>query len=60
MKSILLLIERITIPIQFQLSQKQKTFSQFLPKFLRSSLNSKYFEEKNDPHRFCISEITDN
>ena len=41
-----------------QLSQKQKTFSQFLGAFLKSTINFKYFEEKDYPHRFCISEIT--
>ena len=42
-----------------QLSQKQKTFSEFLAAFLKSWLNFEYFEKKDDPHRFCISEITD-
>ena len=42
-----------------KLSQKQKPFSEFLAAFLKSSLNFKYFEKKNDPHRFCILEITD-
>ena len=42
-----------------QLSQKQKTFSEFLAAFLKSRLNFEYFEKKGDPHRFCISEITD-
>ena len=42
-----------------QLSQKQKTFSEFLAAFLKSCLNFKYSEEKDDPHRFCIYEITD-
>ena len=42
-----------------QLSQKQKTSSQFLAAFLKSRLNFEYFEQKDDPHRFCISQITD-
>ena len=42
-----------------QLSQKQKTSSQFLAAFLKSRLNFEYFEQKDDPHRFCISKITD-
>ena len=42
-----------------QLSQKQKTFSQFFAGFLKSRLNFEHFEEKDDLHRFCISEITD-
>ena len=36
----------LTIPIQMQLSQKQKTFSQFFAAFLKSSLNFKHFEKK--------------
>ena len=41
-----------------QLSQKQ-TFSQFFASFLKSMLNFTYFEKKDDPYRFFISEITD-
>ena len=51
--------ENLTIPIQMQLSQKQKTFSQFFAAFLKSTLNFKHFESKDDPHRFCIFEVTD-
>ena len=51
--------DNLKIPIQMQLSQKQKTFSEFLAAFLKSCLNFKYSEEKDDPHRFCIYEITD-
>ena len=40
-----------------QLSQKQKTFPQFFTAVLKSRLNFKYFETKNEPHRCCISEI---
>ena len=36
--------DNLTISIQMQLSQKQKTFSQ---------------KKKLDPHSFCLSEITD-
>ena len=42
-----------------QLPQKQKTFFQFPATFLKSRLNFKYFEAKDDPHNFCISEIMD-
>ena len=42
-----------------QLSQQQKTISQFSSKFLNSTLNFKYDETKDDSRRFCISEITD-
>ena len=51
--------ENLMIPIQMQFSQKQKIFSQVLPAFLKSQINFKYFEKKDEPHRFCISEITD-
>ena len=50
--------DNFTIPIQMQLSQK-KNFSQFSATFLKCRLNFKYFEIKYDPHRLCISEITD-
>ena len=51
--------DNLMIPIQSQLSQKQRTFSQFLAAFLKYRLNFEYFEKKDDPNRFCISEITD-
>ena len=51
--------DNLTIPIQMQLSQKKKTFSKFFARFLKSKINFKYFQKKNDPHRFCICEITD-
>ena len=47
------------IPIQMQLCQKQKTFSELVSAFLKTSLNFKHFAQKDDPHRFCIFEITD-
>ena len=37
-------------PIQMQLSQKQKTFFQFLFAFLKSILNFKHLPKKDDPH----------
>ena len=36
----------LTIPIQMQLSQKSKNFSQFYSEFLKSRINLKYFEKK--------------
>ena len=45
-------------PIQMQLSQKQKTFSELLAEFLKYRLSFRYFERKYDLHRFCISRIT--
>ena len=51
--------DNLMIPSQMQLSQKQKTFSQFLIPYLKYSSNLEDFEEKEYPHRFSISEITD-
>ena len=51
--------DNFTIPIQMLLSQKQKIFSQFFAAFLKFSWNFIYFGTIYDPHRFCISEITD-
>ena len=42
-----------------QLSKKKNTFSQFFATFLKFKLSFKYFEKKDDPHRFSIFEITD-
>ena len=50
--------DNFTIPIQMQLSQKQKTFSQFFAVFLKFRLNFEYFETKYAPLRFCVSQIT--
>ena len=36
----------LTVPVQIQISQKQKAFSQFFTAFLIYSLNFKYFEQK--------------
>ena len=46
------------IPVEMQLSQKQKTFSRVFFSFLSCSLNFDFFERKDDAHRFCISKIT--
>ena len=51
--------DNLMIPIQMQLSQKQKTFSELLAAFLKSRLNLEYFKKRDDPHRFCFSKITD-
>ena len=50
--------DNLTQPIQMQLSQKEKTFSNFFSAFLKSSLNFDHFLKKDDPHRSCISKIT--
>ena len=51
--------DNLTIPIEMQLSEKQNTFYQFLFPVFKSILNFKYFEIKDDPNRFCISQTTD-
>ena len=51
--------DSLTIPIQMHLSEKQKASYQFLAAFLKYLLNFKYFEKKDDFHRFWISETTD-
>ena len=51
--------DNLTIPIQMQLSQKRKNFSQYFVAFLKYSLSFKHFEKKDVPHSFCISKITE-
>ena len=48
----------LTQPIQMQLSQKQKTFSEFFFAFLKSVLNFNDLRKKDDPHSLCISQNT--
>ena len=50
-KHYLLNRDNLTQPIQIQLSQKQKTFSQFFFAFLESMLNLKHLPKEDDPHR---------
>ena len=54
----LLYRENLTQPIQILLSQKPKNFSRFFSSFLKSNLNSKLFQKKDDPHSRCISHIS--
>ena len=51
--------DNFTQPIQKQLPQKQKTFSEFFSAFLKSSLNFEHFQKKDDSHSWCISKITE-
>ena len=51
--------DNLTRPIQIQLSNKQKSFYQFSDKFLKFRSNFEHLGEKNDPHRLCISDITE-
>ena len=39
----------LTQPIQMQLSEKEKNFSQFFFPFLKSMLNVKHLPKKDDP-----------
>ena len=54
----LLYRDNLTQPIQILLSQKRKNFSRFFSAFLKSTLNLKHFQKKDDPHSRCISEIS--
>ena len=50
--------DNLTQPIQIILSQKRKALSQFFAAFLKWTLNIAHFRKKDDPHSWCISEIT--
>ena len=45
-------------PIQMQLSETQKTFSEFLFEFWKSILNFKHLPKKDDPQSLCIPRNT--
>ena len=49
-KSYVLNREYLVHPIHMQLSQKQKTFSQFCSQILKSRLNFEHVQKKNDTH----------
>ena len=49
-KHYLLNRDNLRQPIQMQLSQKQKTFSEFFLAFLKSTLNFKHLPNKDDRH----------
>ena len=49
----------LTVPIQRQLSQKHKTFSQFFTVFSKSRWKFEHFETEDDLQRVCIFEIAD-
>ena len=42
--------DNLTLPIQIQLSQKQKTFCESFFAFLKSIINFKHSPKKNDAH----------
>ena len=45
------------IPIQMHLSQKQKTFSQFLGAVFQSTVNFKYYEKNLTTRDFVIPKL---
>ena len=49
-KSSLLNRDNLRQPIQIQLFEKQKTFSEFVAAFLKARLSVEYFIKKDDPH----------
>ena len=51
--------DKLTEPLQIQLSKKEKSFSEFFALFLKSTLNFQHFRKKDDIHSRYISEITD-
>ena len=51
--------ENLQFPVEMQLSEKRKPFSEVFFLFLDSTSNSEHFERKDDRHSLCISEITD-
>ena len=53
-KHFLLNTDNLTQPIQMQLSEKQKTFSDFFFAFLKSIINFKHFPKRDDPHSWSI------
>ena len=56
-KHYLLNSDNLTQPIQIQLSQKQKIFSEFFFAFLKSILNFKHLPTKDDPRSDVFLEI---
>ena len=51
--------DNLTIPIQMQLSKKQKTFSEFFVELSKSKLNFKHFEKEMTVIHFVFLEVTD-
>ena len=48
--------ETLPLPVQMQLSEKLKTFTQFFIAIFETTLNFEHFE-RNEPHRSSISEV---
>ena len=47
----------MTLPIRMQFSEKQRTFSESLAKFVEATSNVKHFEREDYRHRQSIFEI---
>ena len=58
-KCVLLNRENLRKPIQRQLYEKQKTFSELFSTIWKPRLNFEHFSKKDDSNSWCISEITD-
>ena len=50
--------DNLTILTEMQLSEKQKTLSQFFAVFLKCISNFERFEKQDDPQRCCMFDIT--
>ena len=54
----LLYRDNLTQQIQILLYQKPKTFSKLFSEILKPTLNLEHFQQKDDPHTRCSSQIT--
>ena len=50
---------KFTQQLEAPLSQKQKTFSEYLLAFLKCALNLEHFEKKDEYSSLVISEVID-
>ena len=51
--------DNLTISIQIAIISETKNLFLIFAAFLKPGLNFEYFEKKDDPQSFCISDITD-
>ena len=52
-------MENLSRQVQMQMYPKSKTFSGFFIASMKSTLNSEYFEKKDQSHSLSITEIID-
>ena len=50
--------DNLTEPLEILLSEKEKVFSQFFFAFLKFRLNFEHFPKRDNPHSWCISEMS--